>query len=69
MVLNLLVTGHHHQDGGTMYEAPRLVKFGQFRDLTLQTCLTTSPWTGKDVNTFDSIFPQGQNDGCPPARS
>lgn len=50
-----------------MYEAPRLVKFGQFRDLTLQsqTCLTQAPWTGKDQDTFDPLFPQGQNDGCP----
>lgn len=53
-----------------MYEAPRLVKFGRFRDLTLQTqCLTTAPWTGKTVNTSDILFPQGQNDGCPDVRS
>jgi hypothetical protein len=52
-----------------MYEAPRLVKYGQFRDLTQQTCLTTSPYTGKDQPTFDSIFPAGTNDGCPAARS
>jgi hypothetical protein len=55
-----------------MYEAPRLVKYGQFRDLTLQTqtCLTTPPYTGKTAATFDSIFPVGQtNDGCPEVRS
>jgi hypothetical protein len=51
-----------------MYEAPKLVRFGQFRDLTLQiddpNCLKTAPWTNKNVNTFDSIFPFGTNDGC-----
>ena len=55
-----------------MYEAPRLVKYGQFRDLTLQTqtCMTTPPYTGKTAATFDSIFPVGQtNDGCPEVRS
>ena len=51
-----------------MYEAPRLVKYGQFRDLTQQQCMLTKPYTGKDVNTFDSLFPNGINDGCP-ARS
>jgi len=48
------------------------VKYGQFRDLTLQTqtCLTTPPYTGKTAATFDSIFPVGQtNDGCPEVRS
>ena len=51
-----------------MYEAPRLIKYGQFRDLTLQAapCQTTAPYTGKTVNTFDALFPTGQNDGCPP---
>jgi hypothetical protein len=52
-----------------MYEAPRLVKYGQFRDLTQQTCLTTAPYTGKTQNTVDSIFPNGINDGCPEVRS
>ena len=47
-----------------MYETPRLVKFGQFRELTLQRCLTQAPWTGKDQPTFDAIFPTGTNDGC-----
>lgn len=53
-----------------MYEAPKLVRFGQFRDLTLQTsgCLLVKPYTGKDQPTFDNLFPQGTNDGCP-ARS
>ena len=51
-----------------MYEAPRLVKYGQFRDLTQQTCQLTPPYTGKTVNTFDALFPTGINDGCP-ARS
>jgi len=53
-----------------MYESPKLVRFGQFRDLTLQGqgCLLQKPWTGKNVNTYDSYFPQGNNDGCP-ARS
>jgi hypothetical protein len=52
-----------------MYQTPHLVKFGQFRELTLQTqCLTQAPWTGKDQPTFDSLFPTGVDDGCP-ARS
>ena len=51
-----------------MYEAPRLVKYGQFRDLTQQQCLLVKPYTGKTENTFDSLFPNGQDDGCP-ARS
>lgn len=53
-----------------MYESPKLVRFGSFRELTQQTqgCLTQYPWTGKDQPTFDSIFPNGVNDGCP-ARS
>lgn len=69
MVSNLHITGRH-PFGGSMYEAPRLVKFGRFRDLTLQSqCLTQAPWTGKTVNTADILFPQGQNDGCPDVRS
>jgi hypothetical protein len=68
MVLNLQVTVASPL-GGSMYEAPRLVKYGQFRDLTQQTCLTTAPYTGKTQNTFDSIFPAGINDGCPEVRS
>ena len=54
-----------------MYESPKLVRFGKFRDLTLQAsgCLTQAPWTGKDEPTFDSIFPTGTNDGCPAVRS
>ncbi|CAG1772919.1 hypothetical protein BAC2_03246 [uncultured bacterium] len=53
-----------------MYESPKLVRYGQFRDLTLQSsgCLLQKPWTGKDQPTFDSFFPNGVNDGCP-ARS
>jgi hypothetical protein len=53
-----------------MYESPKLVRFGQFRDLTLQGgCLTQAPWTGKNQDTYDSLFPKGNDDGCPPARS
>jgi hypothetical protein len=52
-----------------MYEAPRLVKFGQFRDLTLQSCPTQAPFTGKNQSTYDSLFPNGQSDGCPEPRS
>jgi hypothetical protein len=55
--------------GGLMYQTPRLVKFGQFRELTLQSgCQLTAPFTGKDQPTFDSLFPNGVDDGCP-ARS
>jgi hypothetical protein len=47
-----------------MYETPKLVRFGKFRDLTLQTsCPTSGP--GKNYPSFDPLFPQGQNDGCP----
>ena len=53
-----------------MYESPKLVRFGQFRELTLQGgCQTQVPYTGKNVNTYDSVFPLGTNDGCPAARS
>ena len=51
-----------------MYETPKLVRYGSFRELTLvpQGCMTQAPWTGKDQPTFDPLFPNGQNDGCPP---
>jgi hypothetical protein len=68
MVLDLHVTVLNLQ-GGKMYEAPKLVRFGQFRDLTLQTsCPTSGP--GKTFPNFDPLYPTGVNDGCPtPARS
>ena len=47
-----------------MYESPKLVTFGQFRDLTLQTpCMKVSPWTGKRFATFDPVFPSA-GEGC-----
>ena len=52
-----------------MYEAPKLVRYGQFRDLTLQTY--SCPGTQKNLNSFDALFMNGQVvtvDGCP-ARS
>ena len=53
-----------------MYQTPRLVKFGQFRELTLQSgCQLTAPYSGKDQPQFDALFPLGTDDGCPPARS
>jgi hypothetical protein len=56
-----------------MYESPKLVRFGSFRDLTLQQpidCTTgvPKPWHHKTHPTFDSLVPLGVNDGCP-ARS
>lgn len=53
-----------------MYESPKLVRFGTFRDLTLQSepCVVgvPKPWTSKNAPTFDSFFPQGStSDGCP----
>lgn len=46
-----------------MYEAPKLVKFGKFRDLTLQVC---NPQGGptKVYANYDINFPNGQDDGC-----
>lgn len=52
-----------------MYETPKLVRYGKFRDLTLQDCQVTTPYTGKNQPTFDALFPLGTNDGCPPPRS
>lgn len=59
-----------------MYQAPRLVRFGHFRDLTLQQipdCSTgvPQPWLHKNTQNLDSFFPQGINngDGCPDVRS
>lgn len=48
-----------------MYEAPKLVRFGKFRDLTLQTA-PCDPNGGptKTFNNFDINFPTGQSDGC-----
>ena len=47
-----------------MYEAPKLVRFGKFRDLTLQVCDPTGGPTKSFANT-DIAFPTGQSDGCP----
>jgi len=52
-----------------MYESPKLVRFGTFRDLTLQSCQLVAPYGGKDQPTFDALFPTGTNDGCPAVRS
>ena len=48
-----------------MYEAPKLVRFGKFRDLTLQVppCNPNGGPT-KIYNNFDINFPNGQSDGC-----
>ena len=47
-----------------MYESPKLVRFGQFRELTQEVCLRQYPWTGKMNDTYDPMFPKGTNDGC-----
>lgn len=50
-----------------MYEAPKLVRFGKFRDLTLQILECTSG--SKSTNLTDSMFPLGiapPTDGCSP---
>jgi hypothetical protein len=59
-----------------MYETPELVRFGKFRDLTLQSQGTNctndgsvpKPWSFKTHPTYDSFVPNGTDDGCP-ARS
>jgi len=66
-VLDLQETPSNPQ-GGRMYESPKLVRFGQFRDLTLQP--PTCPGSAiKNVPVFDAAIPLGTNDGCPVARS
>ena len=54
-----------------MYEAPKLVRFGKFRDLTLQQTTDCTnggtapkPWTFKTFPNFDPYVPNGQNDNC-----
>jgi hypothetical protein len=71
MVLVLQVTPVNPQ-GGSMYETPKLVRFGSFRDLTLQTpsdCTNggtvPKPWTFKTAPFTDSFVPGGTDDGCP----
>jgi hypothetical protein len=53
-----------------MYESPVLVRYGTFRDLTLQTqvCLTTPPYTGKSTRNADP-FLGTLGEGCPAVRS
>jgi len=48
-----------------MYQSPKLVRFGQFRDLTLQAqCSTPGP---KNQPVQDAAYPLGStNDGCQP---
>ena len=61
--------------GGSMYETPKLVRFGKFRDLTLQTTDCTNggtapkPWSFKTFPNADSFVPGGVNDNCPAVRS
>ena len=59
-----------------MYESPKLVRFGNFRDLTQQSptdCTNggtvPKPWLFKTHPNFDTFVPTGINDGCPDARS
>ena len=56
-----------------MYETPKLVRFGKFRDLTLQAADCTTgvpkPWVHKVNPSFDAALSSGINDGCPTARS
>jgi hypothetical protein len=47
-----------------MYEAPKLVRYGKFRDLTLQTPCNPSGGPTKVYNNYDINFPTGQSDGC-----
>jgi hypothetical protein len=49
-----------------MYEAPKLVVYGQFRDLTKQTeaCTGAPDWTGKGGLGGDSLLPQALMDRC-----
>ena len=71
MVLVLQVTQMNPQ-GGRMYESPKLVRFGSFRELTLQVSDCTNggtapqPWTFKNQPNADSFVPVGNDDdGCP----
>ena len=52
-----------------MYEAPKLVRFGKFRDLTLQVVCDPNGGPTKVYANFDINFPNGQDDGCPVVRS
>lgn len=55
-----------------MYQTPKLVRYGAFRELTLQnpgTSCPTVPMNQKIDPSLDALFGPGQtNDGCP-ARS
>ena len=53
-----------------MYQTPKLVRYGGFRELTLQgagaTCTPPIPTTQKTAPSLDPAFGPGQsNDGCP----
>jgi hypothetical protein len=52
-----------------MYQAPKLVRYGTFRELTLQnpgTSCPTVPLVQKIDPSLDAAFGPGQtNDGCP----
>ena len=52
-----------------MYEAPQLVRFGKFRDLTLQYVCDPNGGPTKVYSNFDINFPNGQDDGCATVRS
>lgn len=56
-----------------MYETPKLIRFGSFRDLTLQTVGCPGiPSNQKNTNIVDPAFGPGAgtvDDGCPVARS
>ena len=59
-----------------MYQTPQLVRFGTFRELTLQSVTDCTnggtlqkPWLHKSFPTLDSYIPGGVDDGCPLARS
>jgi hypothetical protein len=51
-----------------MYETPKLIRYGSFRELTLQTSACPQiPLNQKTFVVFDPVFGPGQgpNDGCP----
>jgi hypothetical protein len=55
-----------------MYEAPRLDRFGTFRELTLQAppgVICTPPRNFKIYTATDYIAVVGQDDGCLDTRS
>ena len=70
MALNLLTIRRNPKED-LMYQTPKLVRYGGFRELTLQTgasqCNPPTVPSLKNDPSLDPAFGPGQtNDGCPP---